>query len=82
MPQRSSRGAAAPASGDETTASGKGFDADVVGHPFVYSSGDALRVWYTGYQTLRGGVANWKLRIGLADATFALSEDDRRIAAN
>lgn len=62
--------------------SGKGFDADVVGHPFVHRSADALRVWYTGYQTLRGGVANWKLRIGLADAGFVLSEDGRRLGAN
>lgn len=50
--------------------SGQGFDAHIVGHPFVEHSGNRLRLWYTGYQTPPGGVKNWKLQIGLAEALY------------
>ena len=47
---------------------GDDFDANIVGHPYLLADGGTLRAWYTGYQTKPGGIANWELRIGLAEA--------------
>jgi hypothetical protein len=51
-----------------TTGATDDFDANIVGHPHLLAEGNTLRAWYTGYQTKPGGLANWELRIGLADA--------------
>jgi hypothetical protein len=48
--------------------SAEDFDANIVGHPFLLAEDDMLRCWYTGYQTRPGGIGNWALRIGCADA--------------
>ena len=50
---------------------GEDFDANIVGHPYLLADGGILRAWYTGYQTKPGGIANWELRIGLAEAQLA-----------
>ena len=57
-----------------TTGAAGEFDANIVGHPHLLVEGDALRAWYTGYQTKPGGVANWELRIGLAHAPLLNAE--------
>jgi len=44
------------------------FDANTIGHPFLLAENDVLRCWYTGYQAKLGGIGNWELRIGYADA--------------
>jgi lysophospholipase L1-like esterase len=50
------------------TGSAGGFDENIVGHPGLLVENDTLRAWYTGYQTRPGGLCNWELRIGLAEA--------------
>lgn len=43
------------------------FDSDIVGHPFLMDENGKLRAWYTGYQKAGAKLADWKLRIGLAE---------------
>ena len=54
----------------ETGSSGD-FDRDVIGHPYLLTVDGMLRAWYTGYECDPGGIANWRLRIGLAEMSLA-----------
>lgn len=54
-----------------TSAEKSDFDADIVGHPYLLPVNGKLRAWYIGFnRQAGGGVKNWNLRIGLAEANL------------